>query len=106
MDENLSSDRLGLTWASNGIRFSISDLSEPRGRLLPCIYRERADISLYNALHETAPNSEPFYFSPKTISAVSGTLSRFRHICDKYGVSVHQISVFATEAMRTAKNKD
>jgi retrograde regulation protein 2 len=92
--------------ASNGIRFSISDLSEPRGRLLPCIYRERADISLYDALHESAPDSKPFYFSPKTISAVSETLVRFRYICDRYGVPVHQISVFATEATRTAENKD
>jgi retrograde regulation protein 2 len=95
-----------LMWTSNGIRFSISDLSEPRGRLLPCIYRERAGISLYNALHESAPDSKPFYFSPRTISAVSGALVRFRYICDQYGIPVHQISVFATEATRTAKNKD
>ena len=93
-------------WASNGIRFSISDLSEPQSRLLPCIYRERAGISLYDALHESDTDSNPLYFSSKTISTVSETLARFRYICDQYGVPAQQISVFATEATRTARNKD
>lgn len=34
------------------------------------------------------------------------TLARFRLICDEYGVPKQQISVFATEAMRTAHNRD
>ncbi|RDL29996.1 putative retrograde regulation protein 2 [Venustampulla echinocandica] len=91
---------------SNGIRFSISDLSPPRSRLLPCVYRERAAISLYDALHESTPNSEPFHFSRETIVQVAQTLARFKSICNMYDVQKENISVFATEAMRTAKNKD
>lgn len=91
---------------SNGIRFSISDLSPPRSRLLHCLYRERAGISLYDALHESTPDSRPFYFSLETITQVAETLSRFRGICDSYGVPRENIQVFATEAMRTAKNRD
>ncbi|KAH8676543.1 putative retrograde regulation protein 2 [Tricladium varicosporioides] len=91
---------------SNGIRFSISDLSPPRSRLLQCVYRERAGISLYDALHESAPDSKPFHFSKKTILKVAETLARFKSICDGYGVYERNISVFATEAMRTAENRD
>ncbi|KFX88483.1 hypothetical protein V490_07607 [Pseudogymnoascus sp. VKM F-3557] len=91
---------------SNGIRFSISDLSPPHSRLLPCIYRERAGISLYDALHESKPGSVPFVFSSEIIDKVSKTLARFSYICKQYKVPEHQISVFATEAMRTAKNQE
>ncbi|RDW85247.1 putative retrograde regulation protein 2 [Coleophoma cylindrospora] len=91
---------------SNGIRFSISDLSEPRSRLLDCMYKERAGISLYDALHESAPDSKAFHFSQKTITQVAKTLSRFKRICDSHGVAGKNISVFATEAMRTAENRD
>ncbi|OBT44441.1 hypothetical protein VE00_05949 [Pseudogymnoascus sp. WSF 3629] len=91
---------------SNGIRFSISDLTPPNSRLLPCIYRERAGISLYDALHESKPGSVPFVFSPEIIDKVSKTLARFSYICKQYKVPGNQISVFATEAMRTAKNQD
>ena len=95
-----------LTRPSNGIRFSISDLSPPRSRLLHCVYRERAGISLYDALHESSPDSKPFHFSKHTITQVADTLGRFKGICDSYGVQKDHISVFATEAMRTAKNRD
>jgi retrograde regulation protein 2 len=73
---------------------------------LPCIYRERAGISLYDALHESKPGSVPFVFSPEIIDKVSKTLARFAYICKQYKVPDNQISVFATEAMRTAKNQD
>ncbi|KAH7364870.1 putative retrograde regulation protein 2 [Rhexocercosporidium sp. MPI-PUGE-AT-0058] len=89
---------------SNGIRFSISDLSVPR--LLHCIYRERAPISLYDALHESGPTSKPFHFSPTIIGRVADTLARFACICGSYNVSKDKIGVFATEAMRTAENRD
>ncbi len=88
---------------SNGIRFSISDLYAPR--LLHCIYRERAGISLYDALHESTPDSKQFHFSPAIIVRVADTLARFASICASYDVSPKNISVFATEAMRTAENR-
>lgn len=90
------------TSCSNGIRFTISDLSPPRSRLLPAVYRERAGISLYDALHEDVES----VFSAKTIRKVAETLSRFSQICEDYNVPRDQITVFATEAMRTAHNQD
>lgn len=78
----------------------------PRSRLLPCLYRERAGISLYDALHEEAPDAQPFYFSQKIILKVADVLGRFKSICDGYAVPKQNIQVFATEAMRTAKNRD
>ncbi|TGO70355.1 hypothetical protein BOTNAR_0001g00300 [Botryotinia narcissicola] len=91
---------------SNGIRFSISDLSPPTSRLLPCIYRDRAAISLYDALHSSLPGSREFYFDADTISRVAGCLAGFKKICDSYGVLRKNIGVFATEAMRTAENRE
>jgi retrograde regulation protein 2 len=85
---------------SNGIRFSISDLSPPRTRLLRCIYRERAAISLLDAL-----SGPSLAFPDETINLVSHTLARFRAIAvDDYGVPLEHMRVFATEAMRRAQN--
>ncbi|KAI9645483.1 retrograde regulation protein 2 [Ciborinia camelliae] len=90
---------------SNGIRFSISDLSPPTSRLLPCVYRDRASISLYDALHSSLPGSAEFFFDPDTITRVSQHLAHFKRTCDSYGVLSKNIGVFATEAMRTALNR-
>ncbi|KAJ5038746.1 uncharacterized protein L3040_006426 [Drepanopeziza brunnea f. sp. 'multigermtubi'] len=99
--DNDSSQLYGLVdMGSNGIRFSISDLSTPR--LLHCIYRERADISLYDALHESTPSR----FSPTVMERVANTMARFASICESYQVPKKNINVFATEAMRTAENRD
>ena len=85
---------------SNGIRFSISDLSPPRARLLRCVYRERAAISLFDAL-----SGPSLLFPDETISLVAQTLARFWTIAvDDYGVPPAQVRVFATEAMRRAQN--
>ncbi|KAI1845609.1 hypothetical protein JX266_008220 [Neoarthrinium moseri] len=90
---------------SNGIRFSISDLSPPQARLLKCLYRERAAISLYDALNSSSASSGgSLRFPADTINQVSQTLARFRSIADDYGVPPAQVSVFATEAMRKAEN--
>jgi retrograde regulation protein 2 len=61
---------------------------------------------LYDALHESIPGAKEFYFSKATIERVSETLGRFKTICDSYEVRKENISVFATEAMRTAKNRE
>ncbi|PQE27456.1 Triose-phosphate transporter protein [Rutstroemia sp. NJR-2017a BVV2] len=94
---------------SNGIRFSISDLSLKSARLLPCIYRHRAAISLYDALHSSEAGAKEFVFSDYTISEVAKELKSFRAVCNSYppnGILEKNITVFATEAMRTALNKD
>ncbi|KAL2023225.1 hypothetical protein VTK56DRAFT_3348 [Thermocarpiscus australiensis] len=92
---------------SNGIRFSISDLSPSRARLLKCVYRERASISLFDALNgqPSSTATRPSWFPDETVRQVSHTLARFRAIAvDEYGVPPGQVLVFATEAMRRAQN--
>ncbi|KAK4220085.1 Ppx/GppA phosphatase family-domain-containing protein [Rhypophila decipiens] len=89
---------------SNGIRFSISDLSPPETRLLRCVYRERAPISLFDALSGSSDPSG-LTFPDETIRLVSKTLARFREIAvEDYDVPPSQVMVFATEAMRKAQN--
>ncbi|KAI1386979.1 Ppx/GppA phosphatase [Hypoxylon trugodes] len=88
---------------SNGIRFSISDLSPPQSRLLKCLYRERAAISLFDALN-SSPSNGHLIFPPEVITQVSKTLARFKSIANDYGVPAEHVSVFATEAMRKAEN--
>ncbi|KAK6958158.1 hypothetical protein Daesc_000953 [Daldinia eschscholtzii] len=103
-DPSLSNHLYALVdMGSNGIRFSISDLSPPQSRLLKCLYRERAAISLFDALHKSASGG-PLTFSSDVIAQVSMTLTRFKSIADDYGVPMEHISVFATEAMRKAQN--
>ncbi|ETS87683.1 hypothetical protein PFICI_01511 [Pestalotiopsis fici W106-1] len=91
---------------SNGIRFSVSDLSPPHARLLKCLYRERAAISLFDALNSSSSSSSggALLFPAETISQVSNTLARFKSIALGYGVPPENISIFATEAMRKAEN--
>ncbi|KAK1991297.1 Ppx/GppA phosphatase [Colletotrichum falcatum] len=90
---------------SNGIRFSISDLTPPQTRLLRPIYRERAGISLFDALNVSpTAGSEPMTFPAETIAQVARTLARFRRIAVSYGVPPAHFSVLATEAMRRAAN--
>ncbi|KAB5580765.1 Ppx/GppA phosphatase family-domain-containing protein [Coniochaeta sp. 2T2.1] len=91
---------------SNGIRFSISDLSPPRARLLKSIYKERAAISLFDALNSSSDGSSgALVFPAETIIRVAQTLARFRSIAvEHYGVPEQNITVFATEAMRRAQN--
>ncbi|KAK8049534.1 hypothetical protein PG994_011264 [Apiospora phragmitis] len=88
---------------SNGIRFSISDLSPPQTRLLKCLYKERAAISLFDAL-SSSPSTALLKFPAETITLVSQTLARFKAIADGYGVPPGHTTVLATEAMRRAEN--
>lgn len=86
----------------------MSDLSPPNARLLKCLYRERAAISLFDALTSSSLSGSsggPLAFPAGTITLVSQTLARFRSIAvDDYGVPVEHVTVFATEAMRRAQN--
>lgn len=92
-----------LTPLSNGIRFSISDLSEPTTRIMPTIFQDRAGISLYDAQFSTADgNRRPI--SATVIEAVVARLVRFKTACEDFGVHSQNIHVLATEAMRTAPN--
>ncbi|KAI0526058.1 Ppx/GppA phosphatase [Xylaria bambusicola] len=103
-DPNLPNHLYALVdMGSNGIRFSISDLSPSYPRLLKSLYRERAAISLFDALNESSSLGSP-EFSPEVIARVSRTLARFKSIAVDFGVPSEHVSVFATEAMRKASN--
>lgn len=86
---------------SNGIRFSISDLSSPTARVLPTVYQDRCDISLYDAQY-LDDAKVPI---PQTImNEVVVALLRFQTICDDFEVYREHLKIIATEATRTALN--
>jgi len=87
--------------SSNGIRFSITNLCPPTARLLPTIYQDRCDISLYDAQYDDGikvPIPQP------VIDGVVSALQRFKSTCEDFGIPGHRIRVVATEATRTALN--
>ncbi|KAL9098555.1 MAG: hypothetical protein Q9163_005812 [Psora crenata] len=86
---------------SNGIRFSITDLSPPTARILPTVYQDRSPISLYDAQYADGskiPIPEP------VIQDVLAALLRFKKTCHEFGVPEDHIRVVATEATRNATN--
>ena len=90
-----------LTVDSNGIRFSISDLSPSTARVMPTLFQDRAGISLYDAQY-SAGSKGPI--SDSIISAVISAFLRFQATCVDFGVPEANIKVLATEATRTAEN--
>ena len=91
------------TVPSNGIRFSISDMSPPSPRSMPTIYQDRAGISLYDAQYSTGAKV-PIPFT--VIQEVLAALIRFKSTCLDFGVHDSNIRVVATEATRNAINRD
>lgn len=91
-----------LTSGSNGIRFSITDLTPPRSRLLTPIFSRRAAISLFDAL--TPDDHGGLIFPSSALSSVASTLSGFIHIAQLHNVSRSNTLILATEAMRRAAN--
>jgi retrograde regulation protein 2 len=90
---------------SNGIRFSISDLTPPTTRILPTLHVHRLDISLFDAQFDQStgirvpiPNS--------VIEDVIAGLLRFQIICADFGVEKYHTRIIATEATRTAINSE
>ncbi|KAK8183280.1 Ppx/GppA phosphatase family-domain-containing protein [Phyllosticta capitalensis] len=88
---------------SNGIRFSISDISERTARILPTIYSDRLGLSLYDAQWH---NGEKMPIPEDVIQQVVKAFLRFKVICSDYGVDEQNIEVLATEATRVALNSD
>ncbi|KAH7392381.1 Ppx/GppA phosphatase family-domain-containing protein [Phaeosphaeria sp. MPI-PUGE-AT-0046c] len=88
---------------SNGIRFSITDLTPASQRILPTEYLDRAAISLYDAQYEGG-NVVPI--PDATIKQVIKSLLRFKSTCKDFGVPDHQVRIVATEATRKAINTD
>lgn len=88
---------------SNGIRFSITDLSPATQRILPTVYLDRAAISLYDAQYE---DGKAVPIPERTIKQVVKSLLRFRSTCHDFGVPDSQVRIVATEATRKAINSE
>jgi retrograde regulation protein 2 len=88
---------------SNGIRFSVSDLSPPLTRILPTVYVYRYDLSLYNEQFDPVTGRK-IPIPRSVIAEVVGALLRFKIICKDLGVHDDRIRILATEATRTAIN--
>lgn len=88
---------------SNGIRFSISDLSPPTARITPTIYQDRSGISLYDAQTSTGVKAP---IPRNVIHEVVAALLRFKRTCQDFVVQESNIEIVATEATRTAVNRD
>ncbi|OAP61967.1 hypothetical protein AYL99_04170 [Fonsecaea erecta] len=87
---------------SNGIRFSITDLSPATARSLPTVYQDREGISLFDAQYSSGGVRGPI--PQETIDAVLSSLTKFKTACADFGVPEPNIRVLATEATRTAEN--
>ncbi|KAH7356301.1 Ppx/GppA phosphatase family-domain-containing protein [Pyrenochaeta sp. MPI-SDFR-AT-0127] len=88
---------------SNGVRFSITDLSPETQRILPTIYLDRAAISLYDAQYD---NGKAIPIPDTTIKQVIKSLLRFKSTCTDFSVPEEQIRIVATEATRKAINSE
>ncbi|KAF1963377.1 retrograde regulation protein 2 [Byssothecium circinans] len=90
---------------SNGIRFSITDLSPQVARIVPALYLSRAAISLYDAQYSSTSTS-PVPIPPETIKSVINSLLHFKSTCLDFSVPEDQIRIVATEATRKAVNSE
>ena len=88
---------------SNGIRFSISDLSPPTARILPTVYQRRCGISLYDAQHATGIKVP---IPSSIIEEVLALLLQFRRTCQDFRVQAKNVRLVATEATRNALNRE
>lgn len=88
---------------SNGIRFSISSKASHHARIMPCVFKDRVGISLYEVQY--AANSLIKAPIPTAvIHEVCSAMKRFKLICEDFGVPETGVRVVATEATREALN--
>ena len=92
-----------ILYGSNGIRFSITDLSPKSARSLPTVFQDRAGLSLYDAQYSTGSKGP---IPQDAIDEVVSALLRFKCTCDDFEVPKTNIKVLATEATRTAENSE
>ena len=105
MDPSPLSDhyRAIVDMGSNGIRYSITDLSPATCRIMPTIYQDRTGISLYDAQWSTGQKAA---IPDSTISDVVRSLLRFKRTCKDFGVKDEHVRILATEATRQAINSE
>ncbi|KAK9248910.1 Ppx/GppA phosphatase family-domain-containing protein [Lipomyces tetrasporus] len=88
---------------SNAVRFSVSDLSDSQAsRNLPIVFQDRAKISLYDALAASSDRR----ISHNVLERLRIAITRFDRVCKALKVLDENVSVFGTEASRSAANSD
>jgi len=70
---------------------------------MPTIFQDRCGISLYDAQHSTGAIAP---IPPSTIEETLAALLCFQRTCQDFGVHDSNVRVVATEATRTALNRD
>ena len=88
---------------SNGIRFSITDLSPLTARSLPTVFMDRLGLSLFDAQYSTGEKGP---IPQSVIDDVVAALIRFKTTCTDFEVPEANIRILATEATRTAVNSE
>lgn len=91
---------------SNGIRFSISSRSEHHARIMPCVFKDRLGISLYEIQFPFPDSLQQIPIPLDIILEVCNAIKRFKLICEDFGVQDNSVKIIATEAIRIAINKD
>ncbi|KAI9733922.1 MAG: hypothetical protein M1834_002577 [Cirrosporium novae-zelandiae] len=89
---------------SNGIRFSISDLSPKSARVMPTLFQERIAISLYDVQYSDKGEKQPI--PEEVMLSVTTEIARFKSICHEFGIPSPRIKILATEATREAMNSN
>ncbi|GME78836.1 unnamed protein product [Ambrosiozyma monospora] len=90
---------------SNGIRFSISSRAPHHARIMPCVFKDRLGISLFDAqLPDSATSNVKKPIPDDAIHEIIQAMKRFKWICDDFGVPASGVKVVATEATREASN--
>ncbi|CDR47035.1 CYFA0S27e01002g1_1 [Cyberlindnera fabianii] len=88
---------------SNGIRFSISSKAPHHARTIPCVFKDRVGISLFDVQYE-ANSTQKIPIPKETIQEVCAAMKRFKLICEDFGVPESGVRLVATEATREAVN--
>lgn len=88
---------------SNGIRFSISSKAPHHARIMPCVFKDRLGISLFDAqINDDNGTKKPI--PDDAIKEIIRSMRRFKLICEDFGVPSNGVQVVATEATREASN--
>ncbi|KAK9465917.1 Ppx/GppA phosphatase family-domain-containing protein [Lipomyces arxii] len=86
---------------SNAVRFVVTDQTDSdAARNLPVVFQDRARISIFDAL----ASSKDKRISSSVMSKLRVSIERFDKICRSLRVPDENVTVFGTEASRTASN--
>lgn len=88
---------------SNGIRFSISSKASHHARIMPCVFKDRVGISLYEVQY-AADSLSKAPIPSSVVNEVCAAMKRFKLICEDFGVPETGVRIIATEATRDAFN--